>query len=351
MPHLMMALPSRRRGAFASILAAGTITLLAVVIPSCGHGSTGSAACVPGQQNKCYGAGQCLGYQVCKTDGTYGDCVCGGADGGSRPFARTGPFSGLLGAACMSSSDCRNGLECVGPDSKIIHGEGPSAGMCLTRCSVQHQELCTSVDATAKCFVLDDNGTPDTSDDVSYCLPGCKLGDQPASADKCRGRVDVVCSNDSGATSVGYCRPSCRSNLDCAPRFCDLGTGLCADSAPAGDPIGSSCDPGSSKCSGGCMQQGSGFYECTGVCGYETQGCGQNDEFPLDYFCSIPESSMSGAGDLGYCAKLCDCDSDCNRTDAICQANHDLIAMAGRQGVCVSKTAANGTARTGLPCK
>ncbi len=331
-----------RAGAFAALALAGTPV-------ACGHSSSGGS-CVKGQQDKCFGAGQCAGYQVCGADGTYGACICGDADAGSRPFPHTGPLSGLLGAACGSSADCRHGLECVDKDSKLIHGEGPSSGMCLSRCVIGHEELCSSVDATARCLVLDDGGTSDTSDDLAYCLPGCNLGDQPASADKCRGRVDLVCTASTAGSKIGYCSPSCRSNLDCAPRFCDLGTGLCADSAPAGDPIGTSCDSKSSKCAGGCVQQGSGFWECTGLCSYGTQGCGQNDEFPLDYFCSIGASSASADGDLGYCAKLCDCDADCNRPDAVCQAQHDLIARAGRQGLCVSKVGANGTARTGISC-
>src|SRR4249920_2836531 len=78
--------------------------LLGGALPAaCGNDSSGKS-CVKGQQDKCFGAGQCPGFQVCQADGTYGECVCGaGTDGGSRPFPHTGPLSGLLGAACGSS--------------------------------------------------------------------------------------------------------------------------------------------------------------------------------------------------------------------------------------------------------
>jgi hypothetical protein len=336
-----------RAAAVMRALASAALLVVAGTPMACGHDSSGNS-CVKGQQGKCFGAGQCPGYQVCQADGTYGACVCGDADAGSRPFPHTGPLSGLLGAVCGADADCRHGLQCVTSDSKLIHGEGPSSGMCLSRCAVGHEELCSSVDATARCLVVDDKGTADTSDDLAYCLPGCTLGDQPASADKCRGRVDLVCTASTTGGKTGYCSPSCRSNLDCAPRFCDLGTGLCADSAPSGDPIGASCDPKSSKCAGGCVQQGTSFYECTGLCSYGTQGCGQNDAPPLDYYCSIGANSVTGDGDLGYCAKLCDCDADCNRPDAICEAQSDLVTRAGRQGMCVSKLAAKGPQGTGI---
>ena len=324
--------------------------LVLVLLAPAGCGHTGDAgACVTGQSTKCFGAGQCAGYQVCRSDGTYGECECGGADAGPKVFPRTGPLSGLLGASCGSISDCRFGLDCVTSDSKTIRGEGPGGGMCLSRCVVGHPELCASVDATAKCIVLDDLGTADTSDDLAYCLPGCKIGKQPDEADKCRARSDVVCTEYPAGAGAGYCRPACRSDIDCSPRFCDLGTGLCTDSAPSGDQIGSNCSSTSGHCAGGCIDQNP-LSECSGVCSFGTQGCGQNGNPPLDYYCAISATSSSVTGDLGYCARLCDCDGDCKRADMVCQAQHDLIAKAGRQGVCVPKATTAGGTRTGIAC-
>ncbi|HEX3596795.1 MAG TPA: hypothetical protein VHU80_16915 [Polyangiaceae bacterium] len=327
-------------------LGALLVLLFAAVPAGCGHGSS---SCVPGQSQKCAGEMGCSGYQVCSSDGTrFDDCICG--DGGSHPFPETGQFSGKLGAYCVAASDCRNGLECITSSSNAIKGEGPSAGMCLQQCRVEHS-TCVSVDATSQCISLDDAGTPDDpSDDLAYCLPGCKLGEQPATEDKCRGRADVVCTEYPSGANAGYCRPACRRDLDCAPRVCDLSTGLCADSPRSGAAIGENCSD-NSACTGGCIDQGVSFSECSGVCSYDADGCNQGNNFPFDYFCSIAASAKAGSGDLGYCAKLCDCDDDCKRTDAVCEPHHDLIARAGRQGMCASKLTDAGAPRAGIACK
>jgi hypothetical protein len=290
----------------------------------------------------------CTGYQVCSADGTrFDDCVCG--DAGARAFPETGQFSGKLGAFCAVDHDCRNGLACITQASSGIKGEGPSGGMCLQQCRVDHS-TCKSVDATSLCIPLDDMGTPDTSDDLAYCMPGCKLGDQPATADKCRGRADLVCTEFPTGAGAGYCRPACRRDLDCAPRSCDLETGLCADAPRAGSAIGATCND-NSACNGGCIDQGPSFSMCSGVCSYDTDGCNQGNQFPFDYFCAITAATGTGGGDLGYCAKLCDCDDDCKRSDAVCAPQHDLIARAGRQGMCSSKLTSAGAPRTGIACK
>jgi hypothetical protein len=328
----------------------GPLLVVAAFVPTaCGTGSAAKATpCAPGQSIACAGIHGCAGYQVCRSGGSgYGDCLCG--DGGLRSFPHVGPFSGLLGAACATRDDCLLSLDCVTRDSKLVRGEGPSAGMCLARCLVDHN-FCTAVDATAKCIVFDDAGTPMTSDDLAYCLPGCKLGNQPSEADKCRGRVDLACNEDPVGAGAGYCRPACRSDIDCAPRVCDLKTGLCGDAAPSGDPIGAACDPNDSRCAGGCVPQGRSYAECGGVCSYDTEGCGQKGDPPLDYWCSIAAAKGSGPGDLGYCAKLCDCDGDCQRADAVCEPRSDLMAKAGRHGVCGSTTLPSGAARPSLPC-
>src|ERR1051325_7100615 len=149
----------------------GAVVLAAAAATAgCGHDAR-STACVPGQSIACAGVQGCAGHQVCKPDGSaYDDCLCG--DGGLRPFPDQGPFSGKLGAACTMPTDCRHGLECMTPGADLVGGEGASSGMCLVRCRKDHN-FCQEVDATAKCIVLDDAGTPDdTSDDTSYCFPG-----------------------------------------------------------------------------------------------------------------------------------------------------------------------------------
>jgi hypothetical protein len=58
----------------------------------------------------------------------------------------------------------------------------------------------------------------------------------------------------------------------------------------------------------------------------------------------------SGEGDLGYCQKLCDCDDDCDRADAVCEQKDTLPASTGRLGVCGSREYTNGELRPNTPC-
>src|SRR5258708_7237343 len=148
-----------------------------------------------------------------------------------------------------------------------------TTGTCLPGQSVSPAE--------GKRVVLYDGGTPsDPADDISYCLPGCKHGTQPNELDKCRGRIDLVCSESAAGSASGYCRPACRSNIDCGARVCDLKTGLCGDGPATGDPIGASCDVTASTCGGGCIEHGGAFNECSGVCRHGPAGGGQTNTAP-----------------------------------------------------------------------
>jgi hypothetical protein len=327
-----------------SMLSGLVLLLAALALSECGSPAT--ATCVPGQSIACAGNG-CTGFQVCESDGkAYGECVCG-----TLPFPANGPNSGLLGAACTSAASCRKGFDCITSDSKLIGGEGPSGGICLAQCLPDH-DFCKDIDATSKCIVLYDGGTPDVkSDDVSYCLPGCKHGTQPNELDKCRGRVDLVCSESPAGSGAGYCLPACRSNIDCGGRVCDLKTGMCGDQGAGTDPIGSACDVTAATCSGGCIEHGGSYSECSGVCSYGTAACGQtSSRTPLANYCFLDPATLSGDGDLGYCARLCDCDKDCLRPDAVCEPKPSLIAPTGRRGVCGSAKFPSGASRPNTPC-
>jgi hypothetical protein len=224
--------------------------------------------------------------------------------------------------------------------------------LCVLDCA-RDASVCEAADASSKCVVLDDKGTTDKADDVAFCLPRCALGDPATNDDKCRGRIDLVCNEDTAGTGLGYCRPACRADLDCGTRRCDLRTGLCSDMPPAGDPIGAACDVGMSKCAGGCIDHGSNYAECSGVCSFGTPGCGQDPSAapPYNFFCYLDPSGRGGAGDLGYCTRVCDCDDDCARADAVCEPQDSLKAKTGRAGVCASKTFASGGTRPSIPCK
>jgi hypothetical protein len=308
-----------------------------------------STACTPGRSIACNGSEGCAGHQVCSKDGAaYGSCVCAG----DETFPSAGPSSGLLGAQCVDDADCRKGFSCLDVGSHDIAGEGPSSGLCVLPCQGD-DSVCAVADPATTCVVLDDRGSSDTTDDAAYCLPTCTLGAPAPNDDKCRGRIDLVCSEATAGTGVGYCRPACRSDLDCAERVCDLRTGLCADDKPTGDAIGSACDPAQPSCAGGCVDHGSNYAECSGVCRLNTPGCGQRSSSgpPYDYWCYLDPSNAGGDGDLGYCTRACDCDDDCGRADAVCEPRSSLAGDTGRKGLCASKVFASGGARPNLPCR
>ena len=325
--------------------------LVALALFACGGGvenKTSAPACVPGRSVGCQGSDGCSGHQVCKDDGSaYDVCVC------STPSeSGGGGGSGLIGAGCVADADCGDVFSCLTSTSDLLDHEGPSGGLCTLDCAKDHGG-CEKADPGSTCVVLDDRGTDDASDDIAVCFPTCKLGDPTLEDDKCRGRDDLVCAERTAGTGLGYCRPACRADQDCGERRCDLSTGLCGSKAPSGDPIGAKCDLAAPACQGGCIDHGSGYAECSGVCSFGTPGCGQQPAAgpPYDYLCLLDPSNHGGKGDLGYCTQLCDCDDDCGRADAVCQPRDTLEVESGRKGVCGSVTYASGAARPNLPCR
>lgn len=337
-----------RRVALAAVMLAAA--WFAAAASGCaGHEESKAAtACTAGRSIACSGTDGCSGHQVCRDDGSaYDVCICTG----DETFAGAGPNSGLLGATCSDDAECRKGFSCLPSTSGIIGGEGPSAGLCVLNC-LADPSVCEAADPETTCVVLDARGTDDTTDDTAFCLPSCKVGDPPESQYKCHGRVDMVCSEQTAGTGVGYCRPACRSDLDCGRRQCDLRTGLCSDETLRGDPIGSACNPAEPTCAGGCVDHGSDWAECSGVCRLNTPGCGQTSSSgpPYDFWCFLDPSNHGGEGDLGYCTRACDCNDDCARADAVCEPRQSLSRSTGRNGICASRVFASGGVRPNLPC-
>lgn len=340
------------------ILVAVMFAALAPV--ACGSTKDAARVCAPGQSIACAGANACSGNQVCNADGTgYDPCVCGAGstDAGGRltdgGFTEKGPRSGRLGAICSSDAECRANTTCLKSSSKGLGGEGPARGLCTVDCKAD-SSLCTKVDPTSTC-VPDNAGTPnDPKDDTAFCFAVCALGDPAPGTDKCRGRTDLACAVAANSTGVGYCYPACQSDSDCAPRFCNLGTGRCTDTKPSGAPIGAQCTLAAGGCAGACVPHTPAYAECSGTCVIGTVGCGQNLQKgpPYDSYCLLEPSGSTGAGDVGNCAKLCNCDADCGRADAVCEPQTAPTQKAtGQKGVCGSTLFIGGGPRPNTPCK
>lgn len=71
--------------------------------------------CTPGQSVACTGSGPCSGYQVCRPDGTFADCVCG--DAGSGAAGADASDSGADADASDSRADADGPRACVDTDA------------------------------------------------------------------------------------------------------------------------------------------------------------------------------------------------------------------------------------------
>jgi hypothetical protein len=204
--------------------------------------------------------------------------------------------------------------------------------------------------------------------DAGICLEGCAIG--PDAPSKCHDRPDfacqfltsvsttktctadeecansAVCDKGTCVEIVTACQPTCASDDDCAGEFCNIGTGLCQAAKPTGKAVGSACDASvtnSTECSGLCIGDSAGTFSlCSGFCTFGVQGgCGWNGVGPADAGCMfVPRYVQTpGAGDVGYCGQLCDCNDDCLNPTAKCLSFtaiglDDFATFYARKGYC-----------------
>jgi MYXO-CTERM domain-containing protein len=258
-----------------------------------------------------------------------------------------------VGKACTTAADCEAGLICLLSTSDQLGGAGPAGGLCTVDCSKNGQADCDAVDPGSFC------GTFDPAGNIAQCFERCTEGSPVGDAPKCHNRPDMACS-PTGVGIDGYCTPTCRGDSDCGKRKCDPFSGLCMDTLTGTLGNGEACDPNAmNDCMGACIQVGGGTLSkansaCSAVCSIGAPGaCGTNPDpnastLP-DAACLLVGDPQEGAGDLGGCAQLCDCDKDCLNPSFVC-ASVPLAAGIGRPGTCVPGTDASGAPVPGLSC-
>jgi hypothetical protein len=344
------------RRACAPFFALFGLSVFGTWIASCNDDSNGRV-CVSGTTRLCSDVDHCQGSQKCLADGSgYGECDCTGPlRQPSTDVTGDQAITPLVGRHCKVDPDCGEGLRCFTESSNAFFGGGPAGGYCSTDCVGAN--TCTAIDPQSDCI-----GLPGTQ---TVCLRTCRSQDPTSLAEnKCLTRTDVVCKSEvalsmatfSGARQRGWCFPQCGSDEDCPGRVCDLERGLCVNAAPAGLPLGEHCES-TAECLGGlCIAVAPGEQFCSAPCIVDQPvGCGygpsvaKRDAGCLGALYSGILSS-EGAGDVGFCAELCDVDADCVQATShnwVCTQSALNLARFGRAGVCFPPDATDAGPGTG----
>lgn len=260
-------------------------------------------ACAPRSVRACAGESGCAGSQTCRTDGNgYSSCACAPV-----PLA----VSGSIAAACATDADCAGGLTCSpssdvgGPFANGAAPGGPQNGYCSRSCNTDSE--CKAADPKAICLGPG-NGR-------SHCFASCDVT-APSFPAQCNGRAELACVPVSLTAPRAYCAPACQNDAACAPRFCNLATGLCQDAQLTGKPIGAGCTSHDECAAGVCSALRGQTATCTGLCTFESPaGCGFTADAPERDAACVDTLFGDGAGP-GLCTELCDADSDCEQQAA-----------------------------------
>lgn len=300
-----------------------------------GSGSTAGASGASGASGSAGAAGGGNGGSGA-TGGTAGVGSGGaGSDGGGAGGGASGSggtaLSTYLGRACESDNDC-DGLHCVTQDGDEWYGS-PVGGYCTLECDGGGVAACEA--AGGKCIP----GYVAHPSVTEPCLLTCPDEREPLSGEfdpaLCHGRQELAC------TTAGACRPQCHSDAECGSRSCSLDTGLCMDEPPTGLPIGSECvEQIPDDCDGWCIK-GICTADCTWGTARRPGGCGSEPSGPQDAACVsrlVGGWETTSWGDIGLCAQLCDCASDCRHPDLKCRQMDEYPDVFGREGVCAPDT-------------
>ncbi|MBK6692888.1 MAG: hypothetical protein IPG50_11905 [Myxococcales bacterium] len=280
----------------------------------------------------------CTAVDGCSSDDTAvsgaADAATDGAANAPGDSAVEGGAAKSLGAACKGDADCNAGLFCYNAESGIDHW--PASGMCAARCT--DDKSCTALEPGAKCWSL---ATRD-----KLCYAGCTLGGPVTGVttalnpSKCGGRSDLGCYKPTDNTDP-FCAPSCNDDSACAAgEKCDLGRGFCSktSTANAGDiGLGYKRDGGTEiACSTTYrrIDAPADVLYCSAPCVVGVlPACGWNGTGKANAGCIFAPTG-GGAGDLGNCAELCDCDSDCRAPLRCREVDPQLANGYGRAGAC-----------------
>lgn len=280
-----------------------------------------------------------------------------GGSGGGRNDGGTGNTntgSGKLGQACINDSQCADtkapGLTCVKATDTVLGDGAPPKGLCSAECA--SDDDCTTFGAGALCFPF--NGTTG----AGYCVEGCSFGMPDIGTQKCHDRLEFACNpallgdtmspceaaadcdagelciDGSCAVVFPACLPSCRGDIDCEDgMYCDQSflSGVCVSKKPTGKALGEVCTvpPANGPaepddCLGFCQAdaENSTKGHCAATCGIGNQCAWNSDTSKFDGVClyaSVLTAETGSVGDFGFCTNTCNCTTECNDPDLVCQ--------------------------------
>ncbi len=304
----------------------------------------------------------------CGSDEATGDDDGGGIIGGSGGMEGgvvrdSGTTDDRLGRACATDAECGDtGLICVKADDPALGGGAPPRGLCTTPCTTD--DICLEYAPDAYCVPFGARNSD------AYCLEACTTGAGLDTAGKCHAREEFACSiiglipqtdtcttyadcatgelcNEGVCgTIVTACLPMCGGDYDCADGFfCDFSSGLCVSEDPTGKDLNALCDAEATvdECNGFCSESADDptVGTCTAFCNIgSVYGCGFSGEGQADAACLFSSiiAPDPGAGDVGLCGQLCDCNSDCLAPGDFCAPIDypDLEQIWQRTGYCRS---------------
>jgi hypothetical protein len=333
---------------------------------SCSAFNDTSDYCYKDLQRPCNTA-DCSGIQICGSNSRWLSCVCqagstgggtsiieGGMSGASGGSANAGVGGDgqlkTIGNSCASDAQCSPGATCLTTASNLWLGGGPPEAICVADCSAG----ASTCDAFQDAVCVQSSVASQASLSRALCFSSCSLALGTSSIHSCAKTGQQACESLDTQGTVGFCRPYCVFDSDCAGFYCDRSLGVCTSirRTASTELFGDACNPNSVNCAGVCLTFSSTSSICTHRCAFGSLAdCNTGSETSTSAICGYA-SPYGDTGDLGYCSPLCNCNDDCKATGFVCRSFEDtaLMEQAGHLGLCSPSVDSAGVIRTGIPC-
>ncbi len=242
-----------------------------------------------------------------------------------------------LGGVCTTDADCAAGLECLREATQP--SQWPAHGICTLKCDATDvrapagESTCAAHTPGSHCARVGSS--------QGYCLEGCTFGPKNHAslvsgpiATKCHGRADMGCGRLLNETYG--CFPVCNADAACEGAGKCTVSGFCTKGDVAGwdaiGEVGTTCKLSTGGTDGFCTA--SCVIGVAPSCGWT--GIGTKAQAA----CLLAESG-AGIGDRGLCARVCDCETDCDAPYKCSPLSPRFASESGRRGLCTKTPTSN----------